>query len=605
MASSFPTRACDDPELLPPGCLYPMYGLNVPSFLRMKGAPRGHEDLLSDDMLTLWRHGSFFTFVGHQWLGKKMPDPDGEQLDVLRRVLQNGFNVDSGLEDVIYTKFQGRYMQEKERKQLLAGHLWYDYFCVPQVAVRNGDKCTCATQKAVDSIPAYVALCNVFVALTPTVLHETGEVLNFGTYIKRGWCSAELAFWTLGELERLRPIVCVRDATAPTFMPSTLFLRSPPFLAQFTLESDRAAVCGLLRVRIEECLAACAQALVCGAAPKKRGETKRLAHYADVALMFAANEETLCGKTGDSPAAPAHSEVPRLSSSEWFASADWEWFRRKLGVTPTHFAAMRGDSQLIGDTSDIQVATKIDSVFWNLSGFQPLHLASSAACVRSLVELRADVYARASFHNFTPFGAVLANQMIPNARKMETIQELLHCRIDAAAGSSFAPPMIIACSSCGPDSAQLFRMLLEARADANVRNGFGHSCLSVIAGPVNVADDVSALQVLLNARADLEAAQGPCASAAAAAIELFVRGRHTLGYKNEWSRLGSLLTRKATPLDYAASCGLWHVSACLLAHGASRNARVSGKTPAELARYFGHSERFQAMLRQPMSIISV
>ena len=82
-------------------------------------------------------------------------------------------------------------------EQVADGYLFLDWFAIPQVTQRidgvNDDATRSDTARAVQSIPAYVESCDMFVALVPDLIHSgTGLQCNYGTWLARGWCRAEL-----------------------------------------------------------------------------------------------------------------------------------------------------------------------------------------------------------------------------------------------------------------------------------------------------------------------------------------------------------------------------------------------------------------------------
>lgn len=78
--------------------------------------------------------------------------------------------------------------------------LRFDWFGVPQAISRTrvfdeeeDDVKQAEAAKAVDSIPAYVERCNLFVILAPELFHrDTGMICNSTSWQLRGWCISEL-----------------------------------------------------------------------------------------------------------------------------------------------------------------------------------------------------------------------------------------------------------------------------------------------------------------------------------------------------------------------------------------------------------------------------
>ena len=82
-----------------------------------------------------------------------------------------------------------RYMRE----QVLDGYLFLDWFGIPQITARvegvNEDTTRSDAALAVQSIPFYVEVSNIFLALVPEFKHKnTGLFCNYSSWFCRGWC---------------------------------------------------------------------------------------------------------------------------------------------------------------------------------------------------------------------------------------------------------------------------------------------------------------------------------------------------------------------------------------------------------------------------------
>ena len=86
----------------------------------MEGAPESHDVLKERGLLHEWKAGMFAIFVSHQWLGRQHPDPNGEQVAVLRQMLQgliNGSLTVAG--DLVSSTYgQGKRLTSETRKQV-------------------------------------------------------------------------------------------------------------------------------------------------------------------------------------------------------------------------------------------------------------------------------------------------------------------------------------------------------------------------------------------------------------------------------------------------------------------------------------------------------
>ena len=104
-------------------------------------------------------------FVSHEWVSKMHPDPEFKQFQILQNALRN---VVSGLIHVdldIGTELMfggSRYLDlgAEAHTQLLS--IWYDYFSCPQLQIVQQGGTGGDLDKAIDSIPAYVAKFSFF-----------------------------------------------------------------------------------------------------------------------------------------------------------------------------------------------------------------------------------------------------------------------------------------------------------------------------------------------------------------------------------------------------------------------------------------------------------
>eukprot|EP00438_Fugacium_kawagutii_P022739 Skav234321 [mRNA] locus=scaffold3847:74899:77434:- [translate_table: standard] len=128
-----------------------------------------------------------------------------------------------------------------EIERLQTAHVWLDYFSIPQL--EGGCPTTSWSAqnqlKYIESIPAFVGHCDLFLALVPSNLHsDTGLHCNFSSWLQRGWCRTELWCNVLSARSR-HPIVVVRSHDNAQYT-ATLWHRYPVHLGEFTVEVDRA-----------------------------------------------------------------------------------------------------------------------------------------------------------------------------------------------------------------------------------------------------------------------------------------------------------------------------------------------------------------------------
>ena len=129
-------------------------------------------------------------FVSHQWLTQRHPDPDFKQMgilqDAVRRILSSSgsISLDPVTEAVVQTA-KPFPMKDFQRQVLF---FWYDYFSCPQLQyptpVAHDHEADIPQQSsAINSIPAYVARCDFFLALCPVLPSDSeGKVITAGTW---------------------------------------------------------------------------------------------------------------------------------------------------------------------------------------------------------------------------------------------------------------------------------------------------------------------------------------------------------------------------------------------------------------------------------------
>ena len=151
---------------------FQMYVLPVQT-LWLMSTIQPHEDLLEAGLLVKFVENlGKVLFISHQWAGVGHRDPDGEQLKVLQDALKNLLSGASTISvsmvmELLAGRQQGISFTDQPASRL---YLWYDYFCCPQANIQH-------RQSAIDSIPAYVAQCQIFCVLCPNVRHARSNTL--------------------------------------------------------------------------------------------------------------------------------------------------------------------------------------------------------------------------------------------------------------------------------------------------------------------------------------------------------------------------------------------------------------------------------------------
>ena len=119
---------------------------------------------------------------------------------------------------------------------LLNACVWYDYFCVPQ----NAEETTVDPEEQLSyirTIPYYIDSCQVFVALTPNLKSEDGEICDYSGWLCRGWCRTEMWCKQLSTLSDIPVIVVPNGREAHFVRPQ--WLHHLVYEGAFGVESDR------------------------------------------------------------------------------------------------------------------------------------------------------------------------------------------------------------------------------------------------------------------------------------------------------------------------------------------------------------------------------
>ena len=164
----------------------------VSDFLRMSGPPEPHNVLQEQRVLHEWYPGMFVIFISHQWLSSAHPDPSGQQMQVLQKTLRGMIDGSLQVHEAIVARSADKILSENTRRHVADGFIFFDWFSIPQITARQHGVNEEATKSdaalAVQSIPAYVELSNLFVALVPELMHkDSSERVNYVTWLSRGW----------------------------------------------------------------------------------------------------------------------------------------------------------------------------------------------------------------------------------------------------------------------------------------------------------------------------------------------------------------------------------------------------------------------------------
>lgn len=547
-------------------CHFPMYVVKVADFLQMDGPPEAHHALLRKGLLHQWQPGLFVIFVSHQWLGRSHPDPDGQHASILRR----------SLEGMIHGTLQAEFEIEDEaprRRRLLEpssigqGYLFLDWFAIPQITARaegvNEEATKTDAARAVQSIPFYVEVSDVLLALVPELVHtETGQYCNYTSWFSRSWCRAELWCHVLSN-KRDKSVLVVHSTLEAKFMQSWDWQNNIVVDGEFTVESDRAVVGSLGRRAIES----------------------KIAHLSEegpleVYRYFLARKAAMLGQ----------------ASKAWDMNGFLERFKfpsMELAVRDTSSmnavmcAVMSGDVMMLRLLATYAADLNFTIYGLNSLGFRDSFTVLMAAVksnqpaslVASLIHLRADVSRRAD----------IGDNAACHVKRPEHVQVLLQARADfhtAHEPFCFTP----LAQAAGMTSAPTLKALLLARCDPNPsQSGLG---ITPLIGLIRFARGsphaLESAALLLEYRADINARAAP--GGAFAWVALQARARSALvGLESsaqstrQWAGLPG-----ATPLGMAASIGNEALLNLLLQKGATMATNDRGDSPEDLARASGH-----------------
>lgn len=235
-----------------PEMFFPMWVLPMATVLAMSGAPKSFQELQDEGKLVKWQLGMFTVFLSHQWLGFGHADPQGTQLEVLRKALRNIFSgrITVQSESTMLAYFgKVEVMQPAQIARLQDAYVWFDWWSIPQITVRrpsDSPDMGSDVQKAVTSIPAYVAAADCFVVLSPEAEHHnSSETCNFGSWESRGWCRVELLAAMFSTAEA-RKLIAVSSPTFVHYIFPSHYLNAAPGRGNFAVAADRVPLYGVV-----------------------------------------------------------------------------------------------------------------------------------------------------------------------------------------------------------------------------------------------------------------------------------------------------------------------------------------------------------------------
>ncbi|CAE7301918.1 unnamed protein product [Symbiodinium microadriaticum] len=366
------------------------------------------------------------------------------------------------------------------------GYLFLDWFAIPQITARaegvNEEATKTDAARAVQSIPFYVEVSDVLLALVPELVHtETGQYCNYTSWFSRGWCRAELWCHVLSN-KRDKSVVVVHSTLEAKFMQSWDWQNNIVVDGEFTVESDRAVVGSLGRRAIES----------------------KIAHLSEegpleVYRYFLARQAAMLGQ----------------ASKAWDMNGFLERFKfpsMELAVRDTSSmnavmcAVMSGDVMMLRLLATYAADLNFTIYGLNSLGFRDSFTVLMAAVksnqpaslVASLIHLRADVSRRAD----------IGDNAACHVKRPEHVQVLLQARADfhtAHEPFCFTP----LAQAAGMTSAPTLKALLLARCDPNPsQSGLG---ITPLIGLIRFARGsphaLESAALLLEYRADINASQ--------------------------------------------------------------------------------------------------
>ncbi|CAE7207234.1 unnamed protein product [Symbiodinium natans] len=237
-------------------CHFPLWAVKVSDFMQMRGAPEPHNVLQEKGVLHQYYPGMFVIFVSHQWLSSVHPDPQGAQMRVLQKALAGVIDGTVQItENIVAHSYDEISLASDTQKRIADAFLFFDWFAIPQITARtpgvNEETTKTDAALAVQSIPAYVELCDLFLALVPELTHkDSAQRVNYTTWMSRGWCRAELWCRLLSNKSDTSVIVAY-SATEAEFMFPLDWQNRSIVDGDFTVEADRTEVVRLGEMAVE------------------------------------------------------------------------------------------------------------------------------------------------------------------------------------------------------------------------------------------------------------------------------------------------------------------------------------------------------------------
>lgn len=573
--------------------LYPMWVLSVERLLRMEGPPRPHQELLKEGALVQVPRGSSMkvTFLSHQWVHDKHPDPEGRQLEALRDFI-SGLKagkvlVSSNIEVLLNAKAPGS-MSQEAFETMTNGFVWYDYFSVPQYIPEDPDVHE-KQMAAIKSIPSYIQACEAFVVVCPTLTHRiTGQTCDFNSWKSRGWCRIEQLVRLL-TARQANSVLVMRSPSMAVYVSVWMHtLLQPVGEGAFTCDSDKELLGEVVHSVLKQ---------VC-----QEADFKDELNY--VGLLFKSLRAQLLRGLTHRAAVASPDPQQGLPSKE-----EQQDFLRNLGFKswtdsrvhgwgPLTCAAVADDVGMInaaiaaGASLEEVVVTRVKWLDMP-RGLSPLSLAAAFAgadAVEALLTARAQV--DTTYADGPAPLCLAALRPSADGRSLPVLRALLNARASVNTSSSYVGMTPLHASSYSGSSI-LVEELLDKRASLSSRDMLGNTALHWLAQYAGTPELVA---LLVEHRASVNAKTKPrqpvleaCARAQAA---------------TQQNQAGEVLNFLAdhvgsTPLHHAARAG--NLDCCKALLGCRANPKLfnsAGHTAADLARAYDHVTIVELFVRK-------
>ena len=278
---------------------YPMYVIKVTDLLELE-AWLPHQDLVKAGKMIIVEKDMDVEvlFISHQWTSFAHPDPSGEQLSTLKRVLrrlmegQTSVRSNSMLEAIYHSKLT--ISGDEWKRKLPNMYLWVDYFSIPQPGAFSGPKeeeeapggrrkststdhrllfkegeevpldqnadgevslaeLVSGLKAAVESIPSYIERSSMTWILVPPVKHADldNTMCDFNSWRSRGWCRMEFAASKLASGDDLPLMVVESEEGTPVFFNPCDTFKLCAAHGNFTVADDIVKVNSTLSTMIE------------------------------------------------------------------------------------------------------------------------------------------------------------------------------------------------------------------------------------------------------------------------------------------------------------------------------------------------------------------